>query len=121
MVCDSYSDAHTEFTFAQTKKRVPQILTLLIESIETRGLSKQGIYRVSGKVRDVTELRCSLERDMNNVKLDDAEKWDTSVLCQVVKMYLRELPVPLFPFFAAERVEYSRMPFEITHTIYRLV
>jgi hypothetical protein len=93
------------FSCSQQKREIPLILTRLIEEIESRGLQKQGLYRTSGRVKDVCELRSCLERDLPNANISET---DVPILCQVVKMYLRELPFPLFPFYQSERLEYSR-------------
>lgn len=81
----------------------------LIEAIQGRGLEKQGVYRVSGKLSEVSDLRAALEHDMPAAGLSDPERWDIAVLCQVVKMYLRELPDPLFPFSQADRLDYVNL------------
>jgi hypothetical protein len=93
------------FTCMQTKKEIPLLLTRLIEEIELRGLEKQGLYRTSGRLKDITDLCHSLERDLLNT---DISETDVSVLCNVVKLYLRDLPYPLFPFYMSERLEYAR-------------
>ncbi|KAL3896401.1 MAG: hypothetical protein SGCHY_004096 [Lobulomycetales sp.] len=84
-------------------------LANLIEAIQGRGLEKQGVYRVSGKLSEVSDLRAALEHDMPAAGLSDPERWDIAVLCQVVKMYLRELPDPLFPFSQADRLDYVNL------------
>ena len=61
------------------------------------GLEKEGIYRVSGKHTDVVELKQLLERDVGQVNLLE-ERWDLHVIAATVKLYLRTLPIPLFPF-----------------------
>lgn len=71
------------------------------------GLDKEGIYRVSGKHTDVSELKLRVEKDVHSVNLED-DTWDIHVVAGLVKMYLRHLPMPVFPFPAKERLEYAR-------------
>lgn len=62
---------------------------------------------MSGKHSDVSELKLRVERDVHSVNLED-DTWDIHVVAGLVKMYLRHLPVPVFPFPAKERMEYAR-------------
>ncbi|KNC95788.1 uncharacterized protein SPPG_08781 [Spizellomyces punctatus DAOM BR117] len=87
---------------------IPAVLYKCVRAVEARGLDKEGIYRVSGKHSDVLELKLRVEKDVHSVNLED-ESWDVHVIAGLVKMYLRQLPVPVFPFPAKERTEYSQI------------
>ncbi|KAJ3295539.1 hypothetical protein HK104_002554 [Borealophlyctis nickersoniae] len=88
--------------------KIPIVLSKCLRAIEARGLDKEGIYRVPGKHTDVNELKNLLEKEVTNVNLDD-EKWEVNVIAALVKLYLRSLPVPLFPYPQKERVEHSQI------------
>ncbi|KAJ3278824.1 hypothetical protein HK104_001997, partial [Borealophlyctis nickersoniae] len=93
-----------------TVDEVPLVLYKLTKDVEARGLNREGIYRVPGKQTDVFDLRALLEKDVHAVPLPDTEdRWDVNVSAALVKMYLRELPAPLFAFPAKERAEYSHV------------
>ncbi|KAI8985727.1 GTPase activating protein [Trametes punicea] len=76
---------------------VPPILVKCCEAIEKYGLTTQGIYRIGGTHSKVMKLKERLDRDLDSVNLD-AEEWssDISNVTSVLKLWLRELPDPLF-------------------------
>ncbi|KAJ3053591.1 hypothetical protein HK097_003918 [Rhizophlyctis rosea] len=90
---------------------IPAAFYKCVKAVETRGLEREGIYRVSGKHTDVVELKQLLERDVGQVNLLE-ERWDLHVIGATVKLYLRTLPIPLFPFPPKERVEHSQIQSE---------
>ncbi|KAJ3032842.1 hypothetical protein HDV00_007037 [Rhizophlyctis rosea] len=90
---------------------IPAAFYKCIKAIEARGLDKEGIYRVSGKHTDVVELKQQLEKDVNQVDLLD-DRWDLHVIAALVKLYLRTLPIPLFPFQPKDRAEHSHIQSE---------
>ncbi|KAI9104445.1 Rho GTPase activation protein [Phlyctochytrium arcticum] len=87
---------------------IPALLLKCVLAIEARGLDKEGIYRVSGKHSDVNDLKQRLEVDVYSINLED-DKWDVHVIAGLVKMYLRQLPTPVFEFPAKERSEYAQI------------
>ncbi|KAI0793754.1 GTPase activating protein [Fomes fomentarius] len=76
---------------------VPPIVTKCCETIEKYGLDQQGIYRIGGTHSKVMKLKERLDRDLDSVNLD-ADEWssDISNVTSVLKLWLRELPDPLF-------------------------
>ncbi|KAI0918050.1 hypothetical protein AcV5_002832 [Taiwanofungus camphoratus] len=78
---------------------VPPIMVKCCEAIEKYGLQSQGIYRIGGTVSKVAKLKERLDRDLDSVNLD-ADEWssDISNVTSVLKMWLRELPDPLFTY-----------------------
>lgn len=76
---------------------VPAILVKCCEVIEKYGLDQQGIYRVGGTHSKVMKLKTQLDRDLDSVNLE-ADEWasDISNVTSVLKLWLRELPDPLF-------------------------
>lgn len=97
--------------YAQQRGRSPPlIVTKCIEAVERLGgLEKEGIYRISGKQSTVEKLKHYFEHDEAAVvfgKNDVPE--DVFSIASLLKVYLRELETPLFPFKLSDRVTYSR-------------
>ncbi|KAJ3044269.1 hypothetical protein HDV00_002589 [Rhizophlyctis rosea] len=87
---------------------IPLVLYKCVSAVERRGITREGIYRISGKQTEITSLKHQLETDVGSVNLED-ETWDVHVVGSLVKMFLRELPTPLLPFSPKERAEYSEL------------
>lgn len=85
---------------------VPQLVKMCIEEIEKRGMRMEGIYRISGKLQSVTQLVHEIEKDEDSFKFDP-DRHDIYTIAGVLKLYLRQLPQPLFPFPLAERVSFT--------------
>ncbi|XP_033104110.1 rho GTPase-activating protein 15-like [Anneissia japonica] len=75
---------------------VPKFVEICIATIDKKGLSVDGIYRVSANLSMVQKLRCEvdLEREVN---LDKPPWDDIHVLTGALKLFFRELPDPLIP------------------------
>ncbi|KAJ7155437.1 Rho GTPase activation protein [Mycena crocata] len=78
---------------------VPPIMEKCCQAIEKYGIESQGIYRLSGTVTKVANLRQRLDKDLESVDLDSTE-WSSDInnVASVMKMWLRELPDPLLTF-----------------------
>ena len=64
-------------------------------------LEEQGMYRVSGLTSEILELK---ERFDSGDKIDFSRYTDISVVCGAVKLYLRELPIPVVSYDAYNEV-----------------
>lgn len=73
---------------------VPGLIVHCINEIETRGLSEEGIYRVSGSERDIKALK---ERFLRGKSIPPLNNIDIHVICGCVKDFLRSLREPLIP------------------------
>ncbi|KAJ6518775.1 Rho GTPase activation protein [Mycena sanguinolenta] len=84
---------------ARDNVEVPAIMEKCCQAIEKYGIESQGIYRLSGTVTKVANLRQRLDKDMDSVDLDSAE-WSSDInnVASVMKMWLRELPDPLLTY-----------------------
>ncbi|KAL5494462.1 hypothetical protein EMCRGX_G015798 [Ephydatia muelleri] len=71
---------------------IPNVVRDCIETIESRGLSYEGIYRLSGNNLTVTEIKAKYD---NGEKVDFSQYMDSNVVTGVLKLFLRELPVPV--------------------------
>ncbi|CAH7668687.1 hypothetical protein BY996DRAFT_4591138 [Phakopsora pachyrhizi] len=85
---------------------VPLLVRMCIEEIEKRGMRVEGLYRISGKMQSVTQLVHEIEKDEDTFKFD-SDRHDIFTISGVLKLYLRQLPQPLFPFPLVERVSFT--------------
>eukprot|EP01112_Ceratiomyxa_fruticulosa_P001401 TRINITY_DN1147_c0_g1_i8.p1 TRINITY_DN1147_c0_g1~~TRINITY_DN1147_c0_g1_i8.p1 ORF type:complete len:502 (+),score=93.18 TRINITY_DN1147_c0_g1_i8:195-1700(+) len=74
---------------------VPPIIDRSIEYLRARALNQEGLFRISGSNSLLKELKRNFD-DGEEVDLSTVE--DPHVVAGLVKMYLRELPVPLLPY-----------------------
>lgn len=85
--------------FSQVAKKeldgIPFILKICATEIENRALSLQGIYRVCGNKIKTEKLCQALE---NGMHLVDIAEFSTHDICDVLKLYLRQLPEPFILF-----------------------
>lgn len=75
--------------------RIPVQVENLIMKIEIKGLYMEGLYRKSGIIRKITELRHRLDSGEANIDLD---QYSVHVLASILKLFLREMPEPLMTF-----------------------
>jgi hypothetical protein len=73
-------------------------------------LNREGIYRVSGRHAQIMNLKRMFDTDEDGVDFSNPPfSEDCTSIAAVLKIYLRELPQPLFPFALNERIAYSGM------------
>lgn len=80
---------------------IPNLLTQCIEHIESSELEAEGLYRVSGQTSELLELK---EKFDSGDKIDFSRYTDINIVCGAVKLYLRELPIPVVTFDAYNEV-----------------
>uniref|UniRef100_A0A2K6ETI3 Rho GTPase-activating protein 29 n=1 Tax=Propithecus coquereli TaxID=379532 RepID=A0A2K6ETI3_PROCO len=85
--------------FTQVAKRepdgIPFVLKVCASEIENRALCLQGIYRVCGNKIKTEKLCQALE---NGMHLVDIAEFSSHDICDVLKLYLRQLPEPFILF-----------------------
>ena len=74
---------------------VPLVVRKCVEEIERRGLTSQGLYRISGNARRKKLLHAQFDEDSAAVDLSEESYPDIHVIAGTLKDYLRELPEPL--------------------------
>ncbi|XP_047726504.1 rho GTPase-activating protein 29 isoform X2 [Prionailurus viverrinus] len=86
-----------EFTQVAKKESdgIPFILKICASEIEHRALCLQGIYRVCGNKIKTEKLCQALENGMHLVDISEFSSHD---ICDVLKLYLRQLPEPFILF-----------------------
>ncbi|RZF42367.1 hypothetical protein LSTR_LSTR004175 [Laodelphax striatellus] len=78
-----------------TGAEVPHIVVKCVNEIDERGILVKGIYRVSGVKSKVERLCQEFETDEKNVDLSETHP---NIIANVLKLYLRQLPQPLFTY-----------------------
>ena len=81
--------------YLDTGAQVPPIVIRCVQEINSRGLSVQGIYRVSGAKQRIDRLSQAFE---NGPDLVDLTNIPPNVIADVLKNYMRQLPEPLLTF-----------------------
>ncbi|GAA5885964.1 hypothetical protein JCM16303_003044 [Sporobolomyces ruberrimus] len=91
---------------------VPLIVQRCIAKVEESGLDFEGIYRVPGKLATIQQYVHRMEKEEETFQFGETD--DVSAVAGVLKLYLRQLPIPLFPFTTADRksfaAEYNASP-----------
>ncbi|KAF5377182.1 hypothetical protein D9615_006332 [Tricholomella constricta] len=85
---------------------IPKIMRICIQEIDRRGLEAEGIYRVSGRHAIVQALQHNIEKDENRFEFNP-QKDDVYAVASLLKLYLRELPEPVFKFPLQERLQHT--------------
>ncbi|XP_043819797.1 rho GTPase-activating protein 27 isoform X1 [Dromiciops gliroides] len=76
---------------------IPRFVQQCIQTVESRGLDIDGLYRISGNLATIQKLRYRVDHD-ERLDLDDGRWEDVHVITGALKLFFRELPEPLFPF-----------------------
>ncbi|EAL66631.1 RhoGAP domain-containing protein [Dictyostelium discoideum AX4] len=74
---------------------IPVLFEKGIAYLSRRGLQVEGLFRLSGANSQIKSLRQGFDQG-EDVDLEDVE--DVHTVAGLLKLYLRELPSPLFPF-----------------------
>jgi len=73
---------------------IPVIMDATINYLAEKAITVEGIFRISGGSREIKEMRRCWDEG-EEIDLNDVE--DPHVVAGILKLYLRELPIPLFP------------------------
>ncbi|KAJ8978752.1 hypothetical protein NQ317_002157 [Molorchus minor] len=80
------------------KAELPFVVTKCVSEVEARGLTTEGIYRLSGFAEEIDAIKMALDKDGEKADLS-VDKWpNINVITGALKLYLRILPVPLVTF-----------------------
>ncbi|KAG6885717.1 hypothetical protein C0993_010890 [Termitomyces sp. T159_Od127] len=84
---------------------IPKIVRICIQEIDRRGLDSEGIYRVSGRHAIVQTMQHNIEKDEERFEFSHRD--DVYAVSSLLKLYLRELPEPVFKFPLQERIQHT--------------
>ena len=73
---------------------IPFLVVKCVEEIEARGITQEGIYRVSGFADEVDELKENFEKNGRRTNIS-TENISIHTVAGVLKMFFRNLPTPL--------------------------
>ncbi|NXH13849.1 FA13A protein, partial [Bucco capensis] len=77
-----------------TQRGVPFPVTQMVEYLEVCGLEHVGIFRISGSVNKIRELK---QKYNQGEKVDLFHDGDVDSVASLLKLFLKELPVAVFP------------------------
>ncbi|KAF9113006.1 hypothetical protein BGX27_002402, partial [Mortierella sp. AM989] len=107
-------------------RTIPKVVELCVRTIEARGLSTAGIYRVSGHMASIQNLKKAFNEGSDVDKLIEKEP-DVNTIAALLKLYFRELrePLMLFDFYpsfiaAADISEYNEKLYTIKSLVHSL-
>ncbi|KAL0992928.1 hypothetical protein UPYG_G00101060 [Umbra pygmaea] len=94
---DNVFGCHLDTLCHRENSTVPKFVEKCIRAVERRGLDIDGIYRVSGNLAVIQRLRHKADHE-ENLDLEDGQWEEIHVITGALKLFLRELPEPLFPY-----------------------
>ncbi|XP_063054466.1 beta-chimaerin [Engraulis encrasicolus] len=92
-----YSCDLTTLVKAHNTQR-PLVIDMCIREIEHRGLTSEGLYRVSGFTDHVEEVKMAFDRDGERADISEEAYPDINIITGALKLYLRDLPIPIITY-----------------------
>ncbi|TIB36020.1 hypothetical protein E3P86_02584 [Wallemia ichthyophaga] len=83
----------------------PRVVSQAIAALNRSPIRTEGIYRISPRQAAVTDMVRRIEKDYGNFEITSSDEPHT--IAGVLKLYLRQLPEPLFRCSLAERVQHT--------------
>ena len=77
---------------------VPLIVEQCIAEVEKRGMTEEGIYRLSGNAVGIQELKHLYDTTSEGVDLTKPQWNDINLITGTLKLFLRELHDPVIPY-----------------------
>ncbi|CAN9497746.1 unnamed protein product [Ophioblennius macclurei] len=81
----------------------PMVVDMCIREIESRGLKSEGLYRISGFTESVEEVKMGFDKDGEKTDISVNAYEDINIITGALKLYLRDLPVPVISYDAYPR------------------
>ncbi|CAL8343346.1 unnamed protein product [Boreogadus saida] len=81
----------------------PMVVDMCIREIESRGLKSEGLYRISGFSDSVEEVKMAFDKDGEKTDISVDAYEDINIITGALKLYLRDLPVPIISYDAYPR------------------
>uniref|UniRef100_A0A8D3E1X7 N-chimaerin n=1 Tax=Scophthalmus maximus TaxID=52904 RepID=A0A8D3E1X7_SCOMX len=97
-----YSCDLTTLVRAHNTKR-PMVVDMCIQEIEARGLQSEGLYRISGFSELIEDVKLAFDRDGEKADISSSAYEDINIITGALKLYFRELPIPLITYDAYPR------------------
>lgn len=77
---------------------VPRVVEQCIAEIERRGMTEEGIYRLSGSSLGIQELKQAYDSSSEGVDLSKPQWHDINLISGTLKLFFRELADPVISF-----------------------
>ncbi|KAG1662703.1 N-chimaerin [Nymphon striatum] len=77
---------------------IPIVIEMCVTEIEKRGLDHEGLYRVSGFNDSIEMAKMMLDSYGADADISKVAFEDINVICGVLKLFFRLLPIPLITF-----------------------
>lgn len=74
--------------------RLPNVVDILLNEIEARGLDEVGLYRIPGSLASVNALKAAFDSG-GEMNMEDDRWFDINTVTGCFKLYLREIPEPI--------------------------
>ena len=85
-------------TLNDSEIQIPRVVVKLIQMIrDLNGFQKEGIFRVSGDLQQVFQLKNLLSKDLDDINISSTIFKDASVPASTLKLWMRVLRSPLIP------------------------
>uniref|UniRef100_A0A8P4FVR0 N-chimaerin n=1 Tax=Dicentrarchus labrax TaxID=13489 RepID=A0A8P4FVR0_DICLA len=97
-----YSCDLTTLVKAHNTKR-PMVVDMCIQELEARGLQSEGLYRISGFSELIEDVKLAFDRDGEKADISTNAYEDINIITGALKLYFRELPIPLITYDAHPR------------------
>ncbi|XP_049583515.1 N-chimaerin [Syngnathus scovelli] len=81
----------------------PMVVDMCIREIESRGLKSEGLYRISGFSDSVEEVKMAFDKAGEKTDISVKTYEDINIITGALKLYLRDLPVPVISYNAYPR------------------
>ncbi|XP_077472586.1 N-chimaerin-like [Stigmatopora argus] len=81
----------------------PMVVDMCIREIESRGLKSEGLYRISGFSDSVEEVKMAFDKAGEKTDVSVKSYEDINIITGALKLYLRDLPVPVISYNAYPR------------------
>ncbi|XP_018318711.1 beta-chimaerin isoform X3 [Agrilus planipennis] len=78
--------------------KLPFVVTKCVSEVEARGLTVEGIYRLSGFAEEIEAIKLGFDTDGEKADLSQDKYPNVNVITGALKLYLRLLPIPLITF-----------------------
>ncbi|KAJ0066035.1 hypothetical protein NL108_001263, partial [Boleophthalmus pectinirostris] len=89
----------------------PMVVDMCIREIELRGMKSEGLYRVSGFSEHIEDARLAFDRDGDKADISASAFADINIIAGVLKLYLRDLPIPVITFdLYSKFIQSAKMP-----------
>uniref|UniRef100_A0A6B2LGC1 Rho-GAP domain-containing protein n=1 Tax=Arcella intermedia TaxID=1963864 RepID=A0A6B2LGC1_9EUKA len=98
-------------------KDIPIIVSNAVNYLSIHGPKTEGIFRLSGKMQTIEEIKTSYDR---GVPIDFQNETEVHAIAGILKLYLRELPDPLLCFSSYKQWIESYCPTDIEGTKHKM-